>query len=112
MIKSIKLDGDVYEYHDVQCQLTFGTHATLYISFDLSVNPNYKSKLISLYESDKNFDIISNKFTSKSNRIKFFDLDNNKQILNITIKADYLETIPQDKRRDTIIEDLLRFNIM
>ena len=70
MIKSIKLNGDVYEYHDVQCQLTFGTHATLFISFDLTKNPEYKSNLISLYESDKNFDIISTKFASKSNRIK------------------------------------------
>jgi len=106
-MKSIKLDGDIYEYRESHCQLTFGTHANLTLSFDLSANPNYKSKLISLYESDKYFDIIHTQFTSKSNRIKFFDLDSNRQVLSLSIRADYLETIPQDKRRDTIIEDLL-----
>ena len=104
-MKSIKIDGETYEYHDCQCQLTLGTHANLYLTFDIYKNPSYKKSIISLYESDKRFDIITTKFTSKSNLIKLMDISN--KFINLEIRAEMLETIPQDKRRDNIIEDLL-----
>ena len=104
-MKSIKLDGDTYEYHDCQCQLTLGTHANLYLAFDIIKHPEYKKRIISIYESNKRFDIISNRFVSKANIIKLMDISS--QYINLEIRADILETIPQDKRRDNIIEDLL-----
>jgi len=104
-MKSIKINDETYEYHDCQCQLTFGTHANLYITFNINKNPSYKKSIISLYESDKRFDIITTKFTSKSNLIKLMDISN--KFINLEIRAEMLETIPQDKRRDNIIEDLL-----
>lgn len=104
-MKTIKIDGETYEYHDCQCQLTFGTHVNLYLTFDISKNSNYKKSLISLYESEMRFDIITTKFTSKGNLIKMMDISN--KFINLEIRAELLETIPQDKRRDNIIEDLL-----
>lgn len=105
MLKYFKLNNELYEYHDFQCQYTFGTHAILYITLDLSKNPDYKSKFISIYENKKIFDIISTKLISRSNLIKLIDID--KHFIRLEIKADLIETTPQDKRRDNIIEDLL-----
>ena len=104
-MKSIKIDGETYEYHDCQCQLTFGTHANLYIAFDMDKNPSYKKPIITLYESDKRFDIITTKFISKSNNIKLMDIS--ERFINLEIRSEILETIPQDIRRDNIIEDIL-----
>lgn len=104
-MKSIKIDGETYEYHDCQCQLTFGIHANLYLTFDINKNPSYKKSLITLYESEKRFDIITTKFTSKSNLIKMMDISNH--FINLEVRAEFLETTPQDARRDNIIEDIL-----
>lgn len=104
-MKSIKIDGETYEYHDCQCQLTFGTHANLFLTFDIIKNPSFKKSIILLYESKMRFDIITTKFTSKSNLIKMMDISN--KFINLEIIAEILETISQDKRRDNIIEDLL-----
>jgi len=106
-MKIININNEFFEYLDIQCQFSFGTHATLYLTFDLKKNAEYKSRLISLYESEKSFNIISNKFTSENNIIKSFDLDPIKSLITLTIRADYLITIPQVERRDNIIEDLL-----
>lgn len=104
-MKSIKIDGETYEYHDCQCQLTFGTHANLYLTFDISKNPSYKKLIITLYESDKRFEIITTKFVSRGNMIKMMDITN--QFVNLEIRAEMLETIPQDKRRDNLLDDIL-----
>jgi|694.fasta_scaffold35506_12 hypothetical protein len=104
-MKSIKIDGETYEYHDVQCQLTFGTHANLYLTFDISKNPSYKKPIITLYESDKRFDIITTKFISKSNNIKLMDIS--ERFINLEIRSEILETIPQDIRRDNLLDDIL-----
>ena len=104
-MKSIKINDETYEYHDCQCQLTFGTHANLYITFNINKNPEYKKLLITLYESNKRFDIISTKFVSKSNLIKLMDISN--QFINLEIRAELLEIIPQDKRRDDLLNDIL-----
>ena len=105
-MKSIKIDSETYEYHDAQCQLTLGTHAVIYITFDIIKNSEYKQKLIFLYESKKKFDIISSKFLSRSNTIKMMDLSN--KFLTLQIKSEILETIPQDERREEIINDILK----
>jgi hypothetical protein len=104
-MKTIKINEDVYEYLDAQCQLTFGTHADIYLTFDVLKYPGYKSKIISLFESDKAFSLLTTKFVSKSNLIKLMDIDTNR--ITLTIRAEILETISQDERREEIINDLL-----
>ena len=93
-MKCIKIDGETYEYHDCQCQLTFGSYANLYLAIDINKNPNYKNPIITLYESSKKFDIISTKFISKSNNIKLMDIS--ERFINLEIRAEVLETIPQE----------------
>jgi len=104
-MKYIKIDGETYEYHDCQCQLTFGSYANLYLTIDINKNPNYKNPIITLYESSKKFDIISAKFISKSNNIKLMDIS--ERFINLEIRAEILETIPQDIRRDNLLDDIL-----
>lgn len=104
-MKWIKIDGETYEYHDCQCQLTFGSHAILYVTIDINKNPSYKNPIISLSECNKRFDIITSKFISKGNLVKMMDISN--QFINLEIRSLILETIPQDKRRDDIIDDIL-----
>jgi hypothetical protein len=105
MIKTIKINEDTYEYVDVSCQLSLGAHADIYISLDLKKHPGYKAKIISLFESNNAFIIISTKFVSKSNLIKLMDIDSDKITLNI--RSEILETISKDERRDDVINDIL-----
>jgi hypothetical protein len=105
-MKLVKIDNETYEYHDAQCQFSLGTHAVIFLTFDIIKNQEYKQKLIFLYESCINFNLISSKFISKSNTIKMMDLSD--KFLTLQIRSELLETIPQDERRDEIIDDILK----
>ncbi len=104
---SIRIDNKLFEYKDSQCQFSFGTHATLYLTFDLKKNPTCKDFLLSLYDNRKTFDMISVKWTSQSNVIKSIDIDTNKNLFSMTVKSEIFETIPTNKRRDDLIDDIL-----
>jgi len=105
MIKNIKIENEVFEYHDVQCQLAFEKNATLFITFDIQKNPHYKKHFLNIYDNEIKFHILSSNFISKINMIKSIDLTS--KLLTLIIKSESVDVIPADQRRDDIIEELL-----
>lgn len=107
-MKIIDIEGKSFEYFDGNCQLSIGSHATMYYSFDLTKYPNYKDIFIERYNNRKRFDIKSNKYIAFNNIIKYIDLDLTNNTLGITTRCDVLEIIPMDERRAVILEELLK----
>lgn len=106
-MKSFKIDGNVYEYLEASCQLSIGTHASLYYSFDLNKHTDYKNYFLNKYDNRILFEIVSPKYIAKGSIIKSIDLDNNKQILNLSIRCDIFQTIETNERREDILVELL-----
>lgn len=107
MIKNIKINTDVFEYHDVTCQLSFESHATLFLTFDIEKHSNYKHYFLNLYDNNIRFNILSTGFISKSNIIKSIDIDTKNKLITLIIKSDTIDVIPAEQRRDDVISELL-----
>jgi hypothetical protein len=103
----IKINEKVYTYKLIMIQPTLGSHATIYLTFDINQFKEYKKEFFDFYDNRETFKIITNKFTSEENIIKTVDFDINKNILNLTIKTDILRDIEIGERRDQIIDDIL-----
>ena len=106
-MRNIKINSEVFSYVDGSCQLTLGSHATLYYSFDINNNPEYKKTLLHLFDSRMKFDIISTSYIAKGSIIKTLDIDPKKNILNLTMRCDVLQPLNTDERREDILEQLL-----
>jgi len=127
MINWIKIDNDVFHVDDVSVQLSMGSHASIYLSIDISKYPSYKDYFIKKYDAQNStsgqvlqsnsnglptwttmikFDMISSKFIAKGCIIKSIDTDFTTKI-NLNIKCDMLETADLQGRREERIEDIL-----
>jgi hypothetical protein len=103
----IKLDNEIFNCINGSVQLSIGSHATLYLTFDLIKHPSYENILIKLYEYDKTFKVISSKFESSGSKIKTLDIDYNNKRLEISIHCDVLNTTDINLRREDLINELL-----
>ena len=106
-MKAFKIDGHIYEYIEGNCQLSIGSHATLYYSFDTNNHKEYKNYFLNKYEIGTIFDIVSSKYIAKSSIIKSVDMDNSKNILNLSIRCDILQSLDTKERREDILGELL-----
>jgi len=106
----IKIDNIVFNCSNISTQLSIGSHATLIISFDLSVYPEYEKQLIRIYESGRVFTIMSAKFESKGTKIKTLDIDFITKKIEISLHADILNQNDIINRRDESIDDILSAN--
>lgn len=109
MIKNIKINNEVFEYHEATCQLSFESHVTLFITFDIQKHINYKQYFLNLYDNNIHFNILSSGFFSKINIIKSIDIDPKNKLLTLIIKSDTIDIIPAEQRRDDTINELLNF---
>jgi hypothetical protein len=107
MIKNIKIGSEVFEYHDLSCQLSIDGHSTLFLSFDIYKHEHYKQYFLSLYDDHTHFNILSSGFISKRNIIKSIDIDPKNKLLTLIIKSDAIDIIPAEQRRDDTINELL-----
>lgn len=106
-MRSIKIDDNIYFYRSALYQPTFGSHGTIFLSFDINSYSEYKLDFFNIYDNKRTFKFISSKLISDSCRISTIDIDNNKGILNLTIKSDFITYIDPDERRDQVIDDIL-----
>jgi hypothetical protein len=106
-MQSIKIDDNIYFYRSALYQPTFGSHGTIFLSFDLNNYSEYKLDFFSIYDNKRTFKFISSKLISDCCRISTIDIDNNKGIFNLTIKSDFISEIDTGERRDQIIDDIL-----
>lgn len=104
-MREIKIDDNIYKFNEGSCQLSLGSHATLYYSFDILKNESYKKEILYLFDNKIKFNILSSQYVAKSSIIKSIDLDKN--FLNITVKCDILEPLNTEERREDILEQLL-----
>lgn len=110
-MKSIKIDDNAYFYRSTLYQPTFGSHGTIFLSFDINSYSEYKLDFFNIYDNKRSFKFISAKLISDSCRISTIDIDNNKGILNLIIKSDFIYEVDTGERRDQIIDDILRDQI-
>jgi hypothetical protein len=103
----IKIDNDIFDCVDVTIQLSLGTHASITINLDINKNPSYEQFFIKLYESNRSFRIISQKFETNGTNIKTLDFDFNNKRLNISFHCDVLNTTDKSVRREDILNELL-----
>jgi hypothetical protein len=105
----IKIENTIFNCSDdSSVQLSFGSHATLNLKFDLNINKNYESYFIKLYETDTVFKIVSSGFESNGCRIKTLDIDYISKKMEISIHSDILETKDISIRREEVINELLQ----
>jgi hypothetical protein len=104
----IKVDNEIFECIDGTAQLSFGSHATLNIIFDLDKFPKYELFFIKIYESEKIFKTTSSKFQSSGCKIKSLDIDYREKKMEISIHSDIFETKEVSNRRDEAINELLQ----
>ena len=103
----IRIDGQVFDVEEASVQLSMGSHATMYISLDILKYPSYSNYFIRLYESAKQFNLTAHKFEAIGSNITQIDIDFNSK-MNLSIRADILETKNTQKRREEIIDDILK----
>ena len=126
MMKWVKIGDDIFHIEDGSVQLSMGSHASIYLSVDISKYPSYKDYFIKKYDaqnssgqllsSDSNglpswtpvvkFDMMSSKFVERGCMIKSIDTDFTTKI-NLNIKCDLLETADLQGRREERLEDIL-----
>jgi hypothetical protein len=106
-MKEIKINNEILSYREGSCQLSLGSHATLYYSFDINKHPDYKSTLLHLFDSRMKFDIISTEYLAKGTLVKTLDIDPQNNFLNLTMRCDILKPLKTDERREDILEQLL-----
>ncbi len=103
----IKLNNEIFNCFNGSVQLSIGSHATLYLIFDLVKYPSYENILIKLYESDNTFKVVSSKFEATGSKIKTLDIDYSSKRLEISIHCDVLNSTDLNLRREDLINELL-----
>ncbi len=111
--KWIRIDTDIFDVIELTVQLSLGTHATIYASFDIANNPGYLNNFIKRYEnlslesaSSYKFDIYTSKFVGIGSFITSIDIDFDNR-LNLNIRCDVLNTTNIQDRRDELLDDIL-----
>lgn len=110
----IKINNRIYDVIDISVQLSIGSHATIYLTFD--INKSYHDEFIKMYENQKNyteseykFQISNSRFIGFGSLIKSIDANFTGR-MNITIRCDYLQTLNVQDRRDKFIDEVLNEN--
>jgi hypothetical protein len=103
----IKIDGVIFNCREIQSQLSIGSHATVYLDFNLVENPSYENPLLNMYEMNlRNLTIESKTFIARGCKMKTLNINANKSI-SIAMSSDYMELISMEDRRDQNLEDIL-----
>lgn len=101
----IKIENDIFFIKEISVQLSVGSHASVDISFDRNLYPDYEGIFFKKYEDGGKFNIIGKTFESKGSLIKSIDIDTN--FVNLSIRCDILNPSNILERRDEIIEEVL-----
>lgn len=108
----VKIDNDIFdiEVEESSVQLSTGSHATIYLRFDIKNHKEYLSHFTKMFEEQKKslikFNTLTNKFEAIGCIIKSIDTDF-KSVLNLTLRCDLLNLRDLQARRDEIIEDIM-----
>lgn len=111
-MKWVKINNDVFHVEDGLVQFSLGSHATIYLTLDISTYNNYQDYFIKLYENQQHkvsiekFTIVSAKFTGIGCLIKSLDTDFNNR-MNLSIRCDVLDLSDVQDRRNELLTDLL-----
>ena len=110
-MKWVKIDNDIFHVEDGSVQFSIGSHATIYLTLDISAHKSYQDYFIKLYESQQHkisdkFTIASAKFTGVGSLIKSIDTDFNTK-MNLSIRCDLLNLADVQDRRNDLLNDLL-----
>ena len=54
----IKINNEIFNCSDGGVQLSFGSHASIHLNFDLSNYPYYENFFVKLHENSNKFSII------------------------------------------------------
>jgi hypothetical protein len=102
----IKVLNKIFDCIDSSVQLSFGSHATIDLNFDINQCQCY-DHFIKIFESNTKFEIESKTFLGKGCHIKTFDIDYNQNRMNISIHCDLLNPIDLQMRREDFLNDIL-----
>ena len=109
----VRINGQIFEIVRGDVQLSFGSHANMEFSIDISKNSNYYSIFIKLYEEQsmsydksKKFDVFHKKFTARGTLIKSMDVKMDDE-MSLSMVCDLLEEVSDDIRRDILLNEIL-----
>ena len=111
-MKWVKIDNEIFNVEDGSVQFSIGSHATIYLTLDISTHKTYQDFFIKLYESQQHklpvekFTIISAKFTGLGSLIKSLDTDFSSR-MNLQIRCDMINLADVQGRRNDLLSDLL-----
>lgn len=103
----IKINNEIFNCSDGGVQLSFGSHASIHLNFDLSNYPYYEKFFVKLHETNNKFTIISSKFVAEGTRIKTLDIDFRNKKLNVSFHCQVLNTTEPSMRREEAINEIL-----
>lgn len=102
----IKISNKVFECLHESVQLSFGSHATVDLTFDINSCQCY-DYFIKLSEIKNRFEIETQSFLAKGCHVKSLDINYNKGKMNISIHCDLLDPIDIKTRREDSINEIL-----
>lgn len=101
----IKINDEIFYIREVVIQLSVMSHAIIDISFDIKKYKQYSDIFFNKYEIGKKFDIVGKEFEGRGIFIKAIDVGQN--IMNVSLKCDYLDHKDISDRRDEAIDVVL-----
>jgi hypothetical protein len=102
----IKINNEIFNCSDGGVQLSFGSHASIHLNFDLNSYPTYEKFFVKLHESSNKFSIISSKFVAEGTRIKTLDIDFRNKKMNVSFHCQVLNTTEPSMRREEAINEI------
>ena len=102
----IKISQKIFECLHSSVQLSFGSHATVDLTFDLNSCKCY-DYFIKLAEIKNRFDLESQSFLAKGCQVKSVDINYKQGRMNISLHTDVLLPVDIKERRDDSINDIL-----
>jgi hypothetical protein len=101
----IKIDNDIVSIHNINTQLTIGSHANIDIEIDTNKYPDYYNYFIEKYEKRIVFNIMTNTYIGEGCVIKKIDIIFESK-LNLSIICSRINT-DISNRRDEVLIDIL-----
>lgn len=101
----IKINNDTFFVKEESVQFSIGAHATINISVDLKLYPEYLQHFFNISQNIIKFDLTTKDFEAKGCQMKSLDYD--LEYLKIALRCDVLIDKDKSERRDELIDDLL-----
>lgn len=108
---NIKIGDSYFEVTESSVEYSTGVHATIYIKVNIHNHPQYLTHFTNLFELQKiggigKFRILAPKFEALGCFIKSIDTNFNEN-MNISFRADMLNSVDTSERREEIINQIL-----